>query len=205
MMMMLHWAPPSPFARKVRIAAAILGLEEEIELVATDTMAPDDPIRRANPLGKIPALVLDDGPVIYDSAVILELLDHRAGGGRILPAPGDARFTVLTEQCLADGLMEAAVLKVYEGRFRDEAMRVQRWLDYQTGKVERALAHFERRPPSRQPGIERSVGEITLACALGYLDLRFPGSWRDGHPRLVDWLEGFAAAVPAFERTRFAG
>ncbi len=67
------------------------------------------------------------------------------------------------------------------------------------------MAAFECRLPLRVPGIERSVGEITLACALGYLDLRFPGSWRDHHPRLVDWLEGFAAAVPAFARTRFAG
>ena len=147
--------------------------------------------------------MLDDGPVLYGSAVILEYLDHRAGGGRILPVAGDARFAVLTEQCLADGLMEAAVLKVYEGRFRDESMRVQRWLDHQTGKVERALAAFERRPPLRVPGIEWTTGEITLACALGYLDLRFSGSWRDRHPHLVAWLARFAAAVPAFEPTRF--
>ena len=204
-MMMLHMAPPSPFARKVRIAAALLGLEDEIELVATDTTDPADPIRHLNPLGKIPALVLDDGPVLYDSAVILEYLDHRAGGGRILPPAGDARFAVLTEHSLADGLIDAAVLKVYEARFRDEGMRVQRWLDYQSAKVERALAAFVRRPPLRVPGLDRTVGEIGLACALGYLDLRFPGSWRDGHPRLVDWLQAFAAAVPAFERTRFAG
>ncbi len=129
-MMMLHAAWPSPYARKVRIAAAVLGLEGQVELLQSDLFDPEDAVRRQNPLGKVPALVLEDGPVIYDSAVILEYLDHRAGGGRILPPSGDVRFAVLTEQSLAGGLIDAAVLKVYEGRFREEAMRGRRWLDH---------------------------------------------------------------------------
>ena len=200
-MMVLHGSPASPFARKVRIAAAMLGLTDSIEIVQADTLDPAAPIRLLNPLGKIPALVLDDGPGIYDSAVILEYLDHRAGGGKLLPPPSDARFRILTEQALADGLMEAALLQVYEGRFRDDAKREPRWLAYQAEKVERALAAFER----QQPDSPRTVAAIALACALGYLDLRFAGAWRDAHPRLVAWLARFEAAVPAFGQTRFTG
>ena len=200
-MMMLHSAMPSPFGRKVNVAAAMLGLSECIDVVQTDTLDPNDRIRIHNPLGKIPALILDDGPVLYDSAVILEYLDHRAGGGRLLPRDGDVRFRVLTEQALADGLMDAAILQVYEERFRGGDKRAPRWLAHQAGKVERALDAFERMTPEGP----RTVADVALACALGYLDLRFAGTWRDGHPRLVAWLSAFAAEVPSFEATRFRG
>ena len=197
-MMVLHFSPLSPFVRKVRIGAAMLGLDGEIETVTTNTLDPDDPVRRLNPLGKIPALIPEDGTAIYDSAVILEYLDHRAGGGMILPPPGAARFRVLTEQVLADGIMEAAVLKVYEARFRPQEKHDAAWLAYQGGKVERALAAFEH----TQPQGARTVADIALACALGYLDFRFPGTWRATHPRLVAWLDSFAATVPSFDATR---
>jgi glutathione S-transferase len=200
-MMVLYNSPTSPFGRKVRVAAAMLGMSDALEVVKSDITDPQDRIRLHNPLGKIPALVLDEGPVIFDSAVILEYLDHRAGGGRIIPTESDRRFRVLTEQALADGLMEAALLQVYEGRFRAEDRRGETWLTHQAEKVERALLAFENATPAGS----RSVADITLACALGYLDLRFAGRWRADHPHLVAWLKDFEAEVPAFAATRFTG
>ena len=93
------------------------------------------------------------------------------------------------------------VLQVYEGRFRDPDKHEPRWLRHQSGKVARALVAFERMMPEGS----RTIADISLACALGYLDLRFPGTWRDGHPNLVAWLANFDAEVPAFEETRFQG
>ncbi len=198
-MMILRSAGPSPFGRKVELAAAMLGLDGEIEVVETDTVDPGDTIRHQNPLGKVPALIVD-GEALYDSAIILEYLDHRVGRGDLIPTDA-TRFRVLTEQALADGLIEAAILEVYESRFRDAAKHEPKWIEHQRGKVARSLAAFEQ----RQPQGPRSVADISLACALGYLDLRFAGEWRGNHPRLVAWLDVFAADVPAFESTRFKG
>jgi glutathione S-transferase len=197
-MMLLRSAPPSPFGRKVKIAASLLDLSSEISVVATDTVNPEDPLRSDNPLGKIPVLVLEDGLVVHDSAVIVEYLDMRAGGGRLIPKSGIARIRVLTLQSLADGLMDAALLQIYEGRWRDQSKHESKWVDHQAGKVGRALAWLEAHPPAG----EVDIGHISVACALGYLDLRFAGAWRAGHPRLVAWLDAFAAKVPAFEATR---
>jgi glutathione S-transferase len=197
-MMILRSSPPSPFGRKVRIAADILGLSDRIEIVVADTNDPDDSLRRQNPLGKIPVLI-DDGRAIFDSRVILEHLDHLAGGGRIIPRDHGARLDALTMQATCDGILDASILQVYEGRFREEAKRDANWLKYQADKVGRALALLEAAPPPVGP----DVGAITLACALGYLDLRFEGRWRAGHPRLVAWLDAFAARTPSFEATRF--
>jgi glutathione S-transferase len=199
-MMLLRSAPPSPFGRKVKIAASVLGLASELSVIATDTVNPEDPIRSDNPLGKIPALVLEDGLVVHDSAVIVEYLDMRAGGGRLIPKAGLERIRVLTLQSLADGLMDAALLQVYEGRWRAADRHEQKWVDHQAGKVGRALAWLEAHPPEITGDVH--VGHIAVACALGYLDLRFAGNWRAAHPRLVTWLDAFAAKVPAFEATR---
>lgn len=125
-MPVLRSSPASPFGRKVKIAAAVLGLSGEITVEMTDTTDPNDSIRKQNPLGKIPALVLDDGKVLYDSRVIVEYLDHLAGGGKVLPQ-GPSRFDVLTLQALANGLMDASILQVYETRFRPEERRDQDW------------------------------------------------------------------------------
>lgn len=200
--MKLRYSPASPFARKVRIAAAVLGLTDRIELVLADTNSAEDSLRRENPLGKIPTLVLDDGTTLYDSQVIEQFLDWLAGGGKLLPAGGLDRFKTLTAQQLADGITDAALLLVYEGRFREPAEHGPRWKAYQADKVARGLASFEAAPPAA--GVI-DVSTIALACSLGYQDLRFEGRWRASHPRLVAWLEGFAAAVPAFEETRFKG
>ena len=94
-MMLLRSSPASPFGRKVKIAADVLGLSGEIEMVQTDTGNPDDPLRKDNPLGKIPTLVTEEGVAIYDSRVIVEYLDQRAGGGRIIPADPKQRIAVL--------------------------------------------------------------------------------------------------------------
>ncbi len=199
--MKLHVSPTSPAVRKVRIGAAMLGLADEIELVPTDFMNLEDALYDHNPLGKIPVLVGEDGLVIQDSAVILEYLDHRAGGGRLIPSTGEARWRVLADQALADGMLDAIVLQVYEVRFRPEAKREPFWVDRQAGKMERALDAFER----RRPHGPRSVADVALACALGFLDLRMEGRWRASHPQLVAWLDAFAAEVPSFEETRFKG
>lgn len=200
--MILRSSPPSPFGRKVKIAAAVLGLMDQIDIVPADTNNASDELRTQNPLGKIPTLVLDDGRTLFDSRVILDYLDHLAGGGRIIPAKPDARFAALRMQALCDGIMDASILQVYEARFRPESERHQPWLDYQAEKVTRAMASLEAEPQALNP--IPHVGQIALACALGYQDLRFSGAWRSSHPNLVAWLDRFAAQVPAFEKTRVA-
>src|SRR4051812_27483685 len=198
-MLILRSSPASPFGRKVKIAAALLGLSDRIQVTEADTLDPKDPLRHQNPLGKIPTLILDTGETLYDSRVIVDYLDHLAGGNRIIPA-GSARFDALREQALADGIMDAALLQVYEGRWRPQEKRVQEWLDHQAEKVKRSLDHAEISLSKPEDGVH--VGHIALACALGYLDLRMEGQWRASYPKLVAWLEDFAGRVPAFEKTR---
>ncbi len=200
-MLVLRSAGASPFVRKVRIAASLLGLEERIEIAPADTGDPDDSLRKQNPLGKVPALILENGEVLFDSAVVVEYLDWLAGGGRVVPSEPESRFRSLTLQALADGIADAAVLQRYERLFREPHERSEKWIAYQADKVARGLSVLEAAPP-RASG---EVGAIALASALGYLDLRFEGAWRTDHPRLVAWLDGFAAANPSFEATRFQG
>lgn len=200
-MLILRSSPTSPFGRKVKIAAAILGLSDRIEVVAADTSDPQDTLRQQNPLGKIPILILENGETLYDSRVIVEYLDHLAGGGRIFPA-GPERFAALRQQALADGIMDAAVLQVLEGRWRPADRHEPKWLEHQEGKVRRALDHAEAHLST--PASEIHIGHIALACALGYLDFRMGGRWRESCPKLVSWLADFEARVPAFEKTKAA-
>ena len=200
--MILRSSPASPFARKVRIAAAVLGLANKIEVRETDLNDPADPIRVQNPLGKIPVLILDDGTIYYDSRVILEVLDHLAGGGCIIPREPKARFAALRLEALCDGILDASVLLVYESRYRPADKHVQVWVDRQADKVARGLAALEAAPPTLGPVPD--VGQIALACVLGYRDLRFDGSWRKDHPRLLAWHDKFATQVPAFAATKAA-
>src|SRR5689334_4444703 len=118
-MLILRSAPSSPFGRKVRIAIAVLGLSDRISIESADTSDPNETLRAQNPLGKIPTLVLETGEALYDSRVIVEYLDALAGGGRLIPA-GWGRFEALRLQALADGVMDAAILRVYEARWRSE-------------------------------------------------------------------------------------
>ena len=198
-MMILRFSPSSPFVRKVRIAAALLGLDSEVTLERADTTDPNDSLRKTNPLGKIPVLIAEDGGAIYDSRVILDYLDERAGGGKIVPRQAKARLEALRLQALCDGILDASILTIYEGRYRKPDMHEPKWLELQAGKVARALALLESAPPPLDP--LPNVGQITLACALGYRDFRFGSGWRNEHPRLVAWLDRFAAQVPAYAAT----
>jgi glutathione S-transferase len=189
----------SPFGRKVRIAVSVLALERDVAIEPASTQDPADPIREQNPLGKVPVLILDDGTALYDSPVILEYLDHHAGGGRIIPKDPQRRFAALRLQALADGIMDASVLISYEARYRAAERHEPKWLDLQAGKVGRGLGALEAALPRLDSPPD--VGQITLACALGYRDFRFGGSWRNDHPALGGWLDRFAAAVPAFAAT----
>jgi len=199
-MLTLRFSPSSPFVRKIRIAASVLGLEKDIKAEPAETTSPSDTVRQQNPLGKIPTLVLEDGSTLFDSRVILEYLDHRAGGGRIIPKDATARFAALRLQALADGILDASILQVYEGRFRPPERHEPKWVEHQAGKLARGLAALEAAPPGL--GSPPDVGQITVACTLGYRDFRFGEGWRKDHPRLVAWLDGFAAKVPAYAATK---
>ena len=124
--MILRSSPVSPFARKVRMAAAVLGLD--LTVVDADTSNPDEALRRENPLGKIPTLVRDDGTTLFDSSVIVGYLDAVAGGNRLVPAEVGPRFAALRLEALCDGIAEAALLQVYEARWRPVGGRDAAWL-----------------------------------------------------------------------------
>lgn len=196
---MLRSTVTSPFGRKVRMAIEVLGIGHLVTLEPADTLDANDTLRRQNPLGKMPCLLLPDGTAIYDSGVIIEFLAEGAGSDVLLPREGPERYVALTRAKLADGITDAALLMVYENRFRDPGTKSERWLDHQRGKVDRALAAFEASPPDPA---RTDIVSIGLSCALGYLDWRRPVKWRDNHPRLVAWLAVFAQNEPAFERTR---
>lgn len=202
--MLLRSSPLSPFARMVLIAADVLGLADQIETRTATVMPPDAELAKQNPLGKIPVLLLDDGQSLFDSRVILDYLDHLAGSDRIIPA-GPGRYEALRLQALAIGITEAAVAQIYERRFRPEERQHPEWIAAQAAKVTAALAALEAAPPAN-PGASHfglpDVGQIALACALGYLDFRFDGAWRNACPNLVAWLEIFAVKVPAYAATR---
>ncbi len=189
----------SPFGRKARMAIDVLGLPDRITLVPADPLDESDTLRQQNPLGKMPCLLLDDGTSIYDSGVIIEFLQEAAGSDRLLPARGLARFKALTLARLADGIMDASILVIYDSRFRPGEPPSQRWLAHQRGKINRGLAAFEAAAPDPN---KTDIVSIGLSCALGYLDWRKQVDWRPACPGLVEWLTKFSAHEPAFERTR---
>jgi glutathione S-transferase len=199
-MMLLRSSPASPFGRKAKMAIVLLGFDNDVKIETADTGNVNDSVRQQNPLGKIPVLIADDGTAYYDSRVILDYLDHRAGGHKIVPADPARRFAALRLQALCDGLLDASILTVYETRWRKAEAHEPKWLEHQAGKVTRALAALEAAPPKFDGGLP-DVGLITLACALGYRDFRFGKGWRTDHPRLSAWLDDFAARVPAFGAT----
>ncbi|RXT55529.1 hypothetical protein B6S44_10515 [Bosea sp. Tri-44] len=197
--MILYCAPISPFARKVRMLTRHLGFERDVEERFVDTGAPDATFLAANPLAKIPTLVTPQGEALFDSAVIAAYLDARAG--HPLSPPGEACFAAKAYEALVDGVMEAIVLIVYERRWRDETKRELRWVAHQEAKIARGLARASE--IAARPGHQLQIGDFSLAAALGYLDLRFEGTWRATFPDLERWLTDFAAQVPAFEATRY--
>jgi glutathione S-transferase len=198
MPMILRGSPMSPFVRKARMASLHLGLSEKIKFVRADPMNPDDVLRQDNPLGKIPVLMSEDGKAIYDSRVILEFLDHAGGGGIIIPDGWPARQDVLIRQALCDGIMDAGILIVYEGRHRPEAIHHPPWLDYQRGKAARGVAMLAKAPPDPA---HFDVSTIAMSCMLGYLDFRRQIDWRKDQPALVTWLDRFRALHKEFDAT----
>lgn len=196
--MILYSAPASPFGRKVKLTAYCLGLADKLTVKASITSDPADEIRTVNPLGKIPALVVD-GQTLFDSRVIVEYLDHQAGGGKVIPGDGKARFDALTRAAMADGMMEAALLIVYEKRFRPAEMSVESWLTWQREKIIRSLESLGEMTYDR--GAMPDVGDIGLACFMDYLDFRKQLDWRDHAPQLDAWIQAFGAAVPGYDAT----
>ena len=203
-MMRLMSAPASPFVRKVRITARVKGVLDQISVEHADTRGPHNAaLASANPLSKIPALVLEDGTSLYDSRVICEYLDTLSPAPVLFLPAGMARFAMLTRAALADGMMDAAILMVYEQRYRPADKWVPDWLARQQAKIDGGLAVLEAAPPAWSGHPDYS--HIAVASALGYLDLRFDRMWRAKYPAMVAWLERFAAAVPAFDETHPVG
>jgi glutathione S-transferase len=191
--MKLWYSPPSPFARKVRAAAIELGLDARIELVNTPVVPikPNPALIPQNPLVKLPALEAEDGTVLYDSRTICEYLDALAGGGRLFPASGAARWNALRRQSLGDGIMDAGILRRYELVLRPEPLRWADWLDGQQAKIDHGLDAAERDAGSW--GNRFDIGDITIACALGWLDFRFAETdWRAKRPALAAWYARIA-------------
>jgi glutathione S-transferase len=187
--MKLWYAPASPFARKVRVAAIELGLHDRIELVevAVSPAKPNTELARENPLIKVPALKTDDGALLYDSRVIGEYLDALAGGGRLFPAAGAARWSALTRQALGDGFMDAGILRRYELALRPRELHWNDWLQGQQTKVDNALAAADAQANAWAGAFD--IGHIAIACALGWYDFRFPDAgWRAKCPTLAAWF-----------------
>jgi glutathione S-transferase len=189
----IYHAAASPFVRKCLVAAHEVGLHARIELVpaAAHPVNRDKAIVAHNPLGKIPTLVTDDGQDLFDSRVICEYLNAQ-GRGNLIPREGRARWSVLVDQSLADGIMDAAVLVRYETFARPEALRWNDWITGQLEKVTSGLDALEARASGF--GARVDLGTIAFGCALGYLDFRFSAlNWRDKRPNAAEWFDGFDA------------
>lgn len=199
--MKLYHARTSPFVRKVLVCAHLLDLAGRIELIgaAAHPVNPDKTITPRNPLGQVPTLVPADGPPIHDSRVICEYLADLADDGTLFPPSGQQRWQALTLQSMADGLLNAALAARYETTVRPPEKQWDDWSDALLAKALRVLDHVD---PATLATNQPTIGEITLACALGYLDFRFPDlDWRATRPSLADWYTGFAAQ-PAMQDTQ---
>lgn len=186
--MTLFYSATSPFVRKVMVLLHETGQLADVALqeVALSPVTPHADVNNANPAGKIPALRLADGSLLYDSRVILDYLDQRQTGPSLVPA-GQARWTCLTLAALADAALDAAVLIRYETFLRPADKRWEDWLHSQQDKIERALARFERAVATELSNTF-DLAAISVACALGYIDLRQPGlNWRQRYPQLATW------------------
>jgi glutathione S-transferase len=197
-MMLLRTSIASPFGRKCWLAAVQLGLRERVQLRDANFRDLADVLHRENPLGKMPVLRTEDGELLHDSAVIVEYLDHVAGAGSLIPSEWPARGHELRLQSVADGIIEAGVLIVFEGRMRPRAQWSREWLEFQRGKIHRGFAEVVHALPDT--GAIR-IGAIALACALGFIERRGQLDWRGNFPALRAWLDAFRAAVPEYDAT----
>ena len=190
--MKLFFSPTSPYVRKCMACAHELGLVDRIQLLPSKAhpVDRDANIVAANPLGKVPTLVTDEGQALYDSRVICEYL-NAIGGGTLFPTDG-SRWNALALQALADGMLDACLLARYEEVARPEALRSADWRRGQLDKVASALAALEAGTPALDQNVH--IGNLATGCALGYLDLRFPElAWRDHHSKLAAWWAAFGA------------
>lgn len=187
--MTLFHNPASPFVRKVMVLLHETGQLNRVALQASQLtpVSPDAALNQDNPLGKIPALRLADGQVLYDSRVILDYLDQQHVGNPLIPRDGSARWRRLTLAALADGIMDASVLVRYELALRAPEKHWEQWLDGQRDKIRRALALLEAEAIAELAS-HFDVAAISVACALGYLDFRHPDlEWRQEQPKLAAW------------------
>jgi glutathione S-transferase len=191
--MKLRYHPASPYVRKCLVLAEEVGLAGRLEIVPTVTSDPANGLANDNPLGKIPALTPDDGETLFDSPVICEYLDSLHNGAKLFPASGPARWTALRRQALADGLLDAALLRRYES-MRPAGEQSPTWDEKQKATIGRALDVLEAETDRLgDPAKPVDIGLIAIGCALGYLDFRFAkDEWRRGRPKLTRWFEGFA-------------
>lgn len=197
--MKLYTNPASPFARKVRIIIRELDLARLVEEINVNPVASEE-LRRVNPLGKIPVLMLKDGSTLIDSPVICEYLND-LGNGKFFPGTSiwretSLRWRSLTLQALGDGICDAAVARIYEGR-RPPELQSEPMVHKHLAAVTRSLDILERARFAGDP----TIGEIAVGCALGYLDFRLPElAWRESRPALRDWYEKFAQ-YPSMKET----
>jgi glutathione S-transferase len=193
--MKLIGALTSPYVRKVRIVMAEKKLD--FQLVLEDVWNADS-ILKSNPLGKVPCLVMEGGEAVFDSRVIVEYLDTLSPVGKLIPPLGRERTEVRTWEALADGLLDASILARLEATWkgRTEAQRSQAWIDRQLSRVTEALAAMSKGLGDKPhcAGIYFSLADISVGCALGYLDFRFPQiDWRSAHPNLAKLYEKLSA------------
>lgn len=190
--MKLYHTQTSPFVRKVMIAAHELGLASRIETVhlRPSPMSPSAELSEKNPLSKIPALVTDDGDVLYDSRVICEYLETLSSGPRLVPREGAARFRVLRGQALADGILDAGILAFYETSQRPKELHWQDWIGGQIAKVRQGFDALEREAASF--GADVDLAQIAAGAAIGWVEFRnvLPEP-RAGRPRLFAWYDAF--------------
>lgn len=194
--MKLHYSAASPYVRKVLACAIARGLEGGIERITTNPHASPDDLLANNPLSKVPALLTPDGIAVFDSPVICEFLDSHGDAPPLFPPVGSPqRLKALLRQATADGILDAAVGRRMQAQHpQDEARRA--FDARQKAAVERALAALERDPPA---GLA-DIGAISVACALGYLDFRFPHEpWREAYPRLAAWFAEVSKLRPLAE------
>src|SRR5260370_40361664 len=185
--MKLRYSPASPYVRKVMIVALEGGLADQIEKIPTAVV----PVKAnaapqaENPLAKLLSLTTDAGETLYDSPVICEYLDSLHSSARMFPDPGPARWTALRRQALGDGILDAAILTRYETTVRPKELQWAEWVDGQMRKGRGALDALE----DERFGDAFDIGMLTIGCALGYLDFRFPSEdWRKTRPKLAAWV-----------------
>jgi glutathione S-transferase len=188
--MKLRYSPTSPYVRKVTVTALETGLHDRIERVPTDTREPRADFLAENPLGKVPTLITDDGLPLFDSRVICEYLDSLHDGHKLFPTDAPARWRTLRLMALADGILDAAVLRRMEA-LRPDKEQSPAWIERQKSKMLRGLDMLEREVPRFNRQI--TIGQITVGCCLGWHDFRYGTAedWRIGRPLLADWYSMF--------------